>query len=65
MVGGGQLARMSAAPATALGIGFRVLAASESESAAQVVNDVVVGSHDSIDDLKRFIKRCMGIAFRQ
>jgi 5-(carboxyamino)imidazole ribonucleotide synthase len=54
MVGGGQLARMSAAPAAALGIGFRVLAASENESAAQVVNDVFVGSHDSLDDLKRF-----------
>ena len=54
MVGGGQLARMSAAPAAALGIDFRVLAASTSESAAQVVNDVHVGSHDSIDDLKAF-----------
>ena len=54
MVGGGQLARMSAAPAAALGIDFRVLAASKSESAAQVVNDVHLGSHDSIDDLKAF-----------
>lgn len=54
MVGGGQLARMSAAPAAALGIDFRVLAASKTESAAQVVNDVHLGSHDSIDDLKAF-----------
>jgi len=56
MVGGGQLARMSAAPAAALGIGFRVLAASETESAAQVVHDVFLGSHDSIDDLKSFAR---------
>ncbi len=56
MVGGGQLARMTAAPATALGIGFRVLAASKSESAAQVVNDVYLGSHDSVDDLLAFAR---------
>lgn len=46
MVGGGQLARMSAAPAAALGIDFRVLATSPGESAAQVVSDVFVGRHD-------------------
>ena len=46
MVGGGQLARMSAAPAAALGIDFRVLATSPQESAAQVVSDVFLGSHD-------------------
>ena len=46
MVGGGQLARMSAAPAAALGIDFRVLATSPHESAAQVVSDVFLGSHD-------------------
>ena len=56
MVGGGQLARMSAAPAAALGIGFRVLAASENESAAQVVSDVFLGSHDSLDDLVGFAR---------
>ena len=56
MIGGGQLARMSAAPATALGIGFRVLAAAETESAAQVVNDVYLGSHDSVDDLLAFAR---------
>ena len=46
MVGGGQLARMSAAPAAALGIDFRVLATSRDDSAAQVVSDVFLGSHD-------------------
>jgi len=54
MVGGGQLARMTAAPAAALGIGFRVLAANLDESAAQVTGDVFLGSHDSIDDLLAF-----------
>ncbi len=63
MVGGGQLARMSAAPAAALGIGFRVLAASAGESAAQVVNDVYLGSHDSIDDLKAFARGLDVITF--
>lgn len=37
---------MSAAPAAALGIDFRVLATSPQESAAQVVSDVFLGSHD-------------------
>jgi 5-(carboxyamino)imidazole ribonucleotide synthase len=63
MVGGGQLARMSAAPAAALGIGFRVLASSENESAAQVVNDVFVGSHDSLDDLLAFARGLDVITF--
>lgn len=63
MVGGGQLARMSAAPAAALGINFRVLAATESESAAQVVQDVHFGAHDSIDDLKAFARGLDVITF--
>ena len=63
MVGGGQLARMSAAPAAALGIGFRVLAASENESAAQVVNDVFLGSHDCLDDLLGFARGLDVITF--
>ena len=37
---------MSAAPAAALGIDFRVLATSPHESAAQVVSDVFLGRHD-------------------
>jgi len=63
MVGGGQLARMSAAPAAALGIGFRVLAGSESESAAQVVGDVFLGSHDRLDDLLAFARGLDVITF--
>jgi 5-(carboxyamino)imidazole ribonucleotide synthase len=63
MVGGGQLARMSAAPAAALGIGFRVLASSENESAAQVVNDVFLGSHDCLVDLLAFARGLDVITF--
>ena len=46
IIGGGQLARMSAQPAIALGIHLRVLAASPDESAPQVIPDVRIGSHD-------------------
>ena len=53
MVGGGQLSRMTAAPAAALGVGFRVLALAPDESAAQVVGDVVLGRHDDLDALER------------
>lgn len=53
MVGGGQLSRMTAAPAAALGVGFRVLATSLDESAAQVTADVVLGHHDDLEALQR------------
>ena len=53
IVGGGQLARMSAAPAAALGVGLRVLATSPQESAAQVIHDVVLGRHDDLQALKQ------------
>jgi 5-(carboxyamino)imidazole ribonucleotide synthase len=53
MVGGGQLSRMTAAPAAALGVGFRVLALAPDESAAQVVADVVLGRHDDLEALRR------------
>src|SRR5215470_16502059 len=45
MVGGGQLARMTAAAAVGLGATFRVLAESPSDSAALVTRDVAIGSH--------------------
>lgn len=49
MIGAGQLARMSVAPAQALGVGLRVLATDPAESAAQVARDIWVGSHDDMD----------------
>lgn len=63
MVGGGQLSRMTAAPAAALGIGFRVLATSVDESAAQVVSDVVLGRHDDLESLIRLADGCDVITF--
>nr|WP_255312188.1 5-(carboxyamino)imidazole ribonucleotide synthase [Rhodococcus rhodnii] len=52
MIGGGQLARMTHQAAIALGQSLRVLAASADEPAARVTPDVVLGSHDSLDDLR-------------
>lgn len=63
IVGGGQLARMSAAPAAALGIGLRVLAASADESAAQLIHDVALGRHDDLDALRRFASGCDVVTF--
>lgn len=62
MVGGGQLARMSAAPAAALGINLRVLAAAD-DPAAQVIRDVHIGRHDSLDDLLAFAIGCDVVTF--
>ena len=63
IVGGGQLARMSAAPAAALGIGLRVLAATSDESAAQVINDVALGRHDDLHALRSFATGCDVVTF--
>ncbi|MCP4743791.1 MAG: 5-(carboxyamino)imidazole ribonucleotide synthase [Actinomycetales bacterium] len=63
MVGGGQLARMSAAPAAALGIDFRVLATSRLESAAQVVSDVCLGAHDDEHAVLAFADGCDVVTF--
>jgi len=63
MVGGGQLARMTAAAAVGLGVTFRVLSESESESAALVTHDVTVGSHLSRPDVTAFAAGCDVITF--
>lgn len=63
MIGGGQLARMTASPATALGIDFSVLAASATESAAQVVARTVLGSHDDAASVLGFARHCDVITF--
>jgi 5-(carboxyamino)imidazole ribonucleotide synthase len=63
MVGGGQLARMTAAAAVGLGVTFRVLSESESESAALVTHDVTVGSHRSLSDIVGFATECDVITF--
>jgi 5-(carboxyamino)imidazole ribonucleotide synthase len=63
MVGGGQLARMTAAAAIGLGATFRVLSESENESAALVTPDVAVGSHRSLSDIAAFAAECDVITF--
>jgi len=54
---------MSAAPAAALGIDFRVLATSREESAAQVVADVAIGAHDDERAVLAFADGCDVVTF--
>jgi len=54
---------MSAAPAAALGIDFRVLATSRDESAAQVVSDVALGAHDDEHAVLAFAEGCDVVTF--
>jgi len=63
MVGGGQLARMTAQAAIGLGVTFRVLAEAPADSAAQVTRDVTVGSHLSLPDVSAFAARCDVVTF--
>ncbi|ROZ83328.1 5-(carboxyamino)imidazole ribonucleotide synthase [Gordonia sp. OPL2] len=63
MIGGGQLARMTHQAAIALGQCLRVLAAGESDPAAQVSADVVLGSHDELADLRRAAEGATALTF--
>ena len=63
MVGGGQLAQMTAQAAIGLGVTFRVLAEAPSDSAALVTRDVSVGSHLSLRDVSAFASRCDVLTF--
>ena len=63
MVGGGQLARMTAQAAIGLGVTFRVLAEAPTDSAALVTHDVTVGSHLSPRDVSAFAGRCDVVTF--
>ena len=63
MVGGGQLARMTAAAAVGLGVTFRVLVESPTESAALVTRNVALGSHLSLPDIAAFASGCDVITF--
>ncbi|XCI64314.1 N5-carboxyaminoimidazole ribonucleotide synthase [Mycolicibacterium parafortuitum] len=63
MIGGGQLARMTAQAAIALGQTLRVLAVRSDESAAQVTPDVVLGSHTDLDALRRVAKGATAFTF--
>jgi 5-(carboxyamino)imidazole ribonucleotide synthase len=63
MIGGGQLARMTHQAAIALGQTLRVLAVSPDDPAAQVTPDVVIGSHDDLDALRRVAEGATVVTF--
>ncbi|MEU6812607.1 5-(carboxyamino)imidazole ribonucleotide synthase [Streptomyces sp. NPDC046831] len=63
MVGGGQLARMTHEAGIPLGIRFKLLSDTPQDSAAQVVNDVVVGDYRDLETLRAFARSCDVITF--
>ncbi len=63
MVGAGQLARMTAQAAIGLGVGFRVLADSPGDSAAQVCAGTQLGDYRSRADLLAFAAGCEVLTF--
>ena len=62
VIGAGQLARMSVAPAAALGINLLLLAQSSNDSAAQIANHVV-GDFRDVETVLEFAKRCDVVTF--
>ena len=52
MIGGGQLSRMTAQAAVALGVNFVVLAESPNDSASKVAHSLVVGKHTVKENLR-------------
>jgi phosphoribosylaminoimidazole carboxylase PurK protein len=63
MIGGGQLARMTCQAAIALGVGFRILADSADDSAAQVWARTELGDYRSGSDLAAFAAECDVLTF--
>ena len=63
VIGGGQLARMMAQPAIALGLPLRLLAEAEGVSAAQVIVDQQVGDHRDLDALRAVTDGCTVVTF--
>ena len=63
VIGGGQLARMLAEPAAALGIPLRLLAEAEGVSAAQVIPDHTVGDYRDLETLRAVTKGCAVVTF--
>jgi 5-(carboxyamino)imidazole ribonucleotide synthase len=63
MVGAGQLARMTAQAAIGLGVGFRVLAGSAADSAAQVAAGTWLGDYRVLTDLRDFAVGCDVLTF--
>ena len=63
VIGGGQLARMLAEPAAAMGIPLRLLAEAEGVSAAQVIPDHTVGDYRDLETLRAVTKGCAVVTF--
>jgi 5-(carboxyamino)imidazole ribonucleotide synthase len=63
VIGGGQLARMMAEPAAALGIPLRLLAEARGVSAAQVIPDHVVGDYTDLATLREVTAGCEVVTF--
>ena len=62
IIGAGQLARMSIAPATALGVDLLLLAADSNDSAAQVARHIV-GDYNDLKTVREFAAQCDVITF--
>ena len=62
IIGSGQLARMTVAPAEALGVNLLLFAESSEDSAAQIAEHVI-GDYRDLDALKKFAKRCDFVTF--
>jgi 5-(carboxyamino)imidazole ribonucleotide synthase len=63
IIGGGQLARMLAEPAAALGIPLRLLAEAPGVSAAQVIPDHEVGDYTDLTTLRLVTDGCAAVTF--
>ena len=63
VIGGGQLARMMAQPAIALGLPLRLLAEGEGVSAAQVIPDHLVGDYRDLETLRKVTEGCRVVTF--
>ncbi|MQW75875.1 5-(carboxyamino)imidazole ribonucleotide synthase [Nocardioides sp. dk4132] len=63
VIGGGQLARMMAQPAIALGLPLRLLAEAPGVSAAQVIPDQLVGDYRDLATLRRVSEGCAVVTF--
>lgn len=63
VIGGGQLARMMAEPAAALGIPLRLLAEADGVSAAQVIPDSIVGDYRDLEMLRKVTTGAQVVTF--
>ncbi|HET6653760.1 MAG TPA: 5-(carboxyamino)imidazole ribonucleotide synthase [Nocardioides sp.] len=63
IIGGGQLARMMAQSAVALGVPLRLLAEGPTVSAAQVVADTLVGDYRDLETLRKITDGCSVVTF--